>query len=109
VSAVGIGVGAASPQTPAVASAPRVLGRPSISGRPRVGARLVAQRGRWAGTSLRFVVSWQRCRGSCLQIASGRSYVPTARDRGARLRIEVQAYNSFGAVTALSARTPVVR
>jgi hypothetical protein len=36
-------------------------------------------------------------------------YRPTARDRGARLRIEVVAHNALGAVTALSARTAPVR
>jgi Subtilase family len=100
---------AASPQTPAVASAPRVLVRPSIAGHPRVGARLASNRGRWQGSSLKYVVNWQRCRGTCLQVATGRTYRPTTRDRGARLRIEVVAHNSLGAVTALSARTGVVR
>jgi len=100
---------AASPQTPAVASAPRLLTRPSVPARPRVGVRLVANRGRWQGSNLQYVVNWQRCRGACLQIATGRGYRPTARDRGARLRIEVVAHNSLGAVTALSKRTGVVR
>jgi subtilisin family serine protease len=100
---------AASPQTPAVASAPRLLARPSISGSPRVGARLVAHRGRWQGTTLEYVVSWQRCRASCIQVATGRTYRPAVRDRGARVRIEVVAHNSLGAVTALSKRTGVVR
>jgi hypothetical protein len=100
---------AASPQTPAVASAPRLLTRPSVSGRPRVGVRLVANRGRWQGSNLRYVVNWQRCRGACLQVATGRAYRLTARDRGARLRVEVVTHNSLGAVTALSARTGIVR
>jgi hypothetical protein len=100
---------AASPQTSVVSSAPRLLARPSISGRPRVGVRLLASRGRWQGTSLKYVVNWQRCRGACLQIATGATYRPTVRDRGARLRIEVVAHNSLGAVTALSARTGIVR
>jgi len=108
VSAAGVGT-AASPQTPAVASAPKVLARPSITGRPRIGGRLVANRGRWRGSSLRFVVNWQRCRGGCVQIATGPTYRPTARDRGARLRVEVVAHNALGAVTALSKRTGVVR
>jgi hypothetical protein len=69
----------------------------------------VANRGRWQGSRLRYVVNWQRCRGACLQIATGRAYRPTARDRGTRLRIEVVAHNSLGAVTALSARTGIVR
>jgi Subtilase family len=102
------GVGAASPQTAALASAPKLLTRPSISGRPRVGSLLVANRGRWQGTSLRYVVNWQRCRGSCLQVATGRTYRVTARDRGARLRVEIVAHNSLGVVTALSKRTSSV-
>jgi hypothetical protein len=108
VSSADVGA-AASPMTPAVASAPRLLVRPSISGLPGVGARLVASRGRWQGSGLRYVVNWQRCRGTCLQVATGRTYRPTARDRGARLRIEVVAHNSLGAVTAYSARTRAVR
>jgi hypothetical protein len=43
------------------------------------------------------------------QIATGRTYRPTPRDRGAQLRIEVIAHNLLGAVTALSKRTGVVR
>jgi hypothetical protein len=103
------GVGAASPQTPAIASAPKLLTHPEISGPPRVGAQLIAKRGRWQGSKLSYVVNWQRCRASCLQIATGRTYRPTARDRGARFRIEVVAPNALGVVTALSARTAPVR
>jgi hypothetical protein len=103
------GLGAASPQTSAVASAPRLLTRPSIVGRARLGVPLLANRGTWQGTALRFVVNWQRCRGRCVQVATGGAYRPTARDRGARLRIEVVAHNSLGVVTALSRRTAIVR
>ena len=85
-----------------------IFDRPSIRA-TRGGARLVASRGRWRGSSLKYVVNWQRCRDACLQAATGRTYRPTTRDRGARLRIEVVAHNSLGAVTALSARTGVVR
>ena len=100
---------AASPQTPTVLSAPRMLARPSIAGLPRVGARLVANRGRWQGSGLGFVVNWQRCRGTCVQVASGPTYRPTIRDRGARLRIEVVASNSLGTAAVLSPRTAPVR
>jgi hypothetical protein len=107
-SAEGVAVGVTS-QTAAVALRPQSLRRPSIDGRPRVGRRLVAKRGRWQGTDLRFVVNWQRCRGECEQVATGHAYHLTAGDRGARIRIEVVAYNSLGVVDALSARTGVVR
>jgi hypothetical protein len=81
---------------------------PSIAGQPRVGLQHVANRSRWQGTSLKYVVNWHRCRTRCLQVATGRTYRVTARDRGARLRIEVIAHNALGAVTALSPRTVVV-
>ena len=96
---------AAAPLTPTIASAPRVLARPTIAGRARVGSRLVAKLGGWHGSRVRFVVNWQRCRAGCVQVASGRTYRPTAKDRGARLRVEVIASNALGAVTALSPRT----
>jgi hypothetical protein len=107
VTAAGLGA-AASPLTPLVSSAPKLLARPAIVGRARVGVRLVARHGRWQGTNLRYVVNWQRCRGACLQVATGHAYRPTARDRGARLRLEVVAHNALGAATAFSARTGVV-
>ena len=68
----------------AVATAPRLLARPSIAGVPRVGARLVARRGTWAGTSLRYSVTWLRCRLRCTPSGRGTTYVVRAMDRGSR-------------------------
>lgn len=96
-------------QTTAVAMAPRLLGRPSIAGVPRVGARLVARRGTWAGTSLRYSVTWLRCRLQCTPSGRGPAYSVRAADRGFGLRVEVTAANAVGLVSARSARTAVVR
>jgi hypothetical protein len=100
---------AASPMTGVVATAPRVLGRPTIRGPARVGARLVATRGRWEGWGLRFSTTWLRCRGACTAVASGRTYRPRARDRGYRLRVEVEAVNALGSASARSRPTAGVR
>ena len=98
-----------SPATAEVAARPASLTRPSIAGTPSVGERLVAHRGSWAGTNLRYSIQWLRCRGKCVPVAQGASYRVQPRDRGARLRIAVDATNSVGAASALSRLTSVVR
>ena len=108
MSAAGAGP-AVSPATAEVAARPASLTRPSIAGTPSVGERLVAHRGSWAGTSLRYSIQWLRCRGKCVPVAQGASYRVQLRDRGARLRIAVDATNSVGAASALSRLTSVVR
>ena len=99
---------AASAQTSPVEARPQFETLPSIVGRPRVGTRLVAMRGRWQGTNLRYEVSWQRCQTACMRVARGRSYRVRPRDRGYSLRIEVIASNSVGTVRAVSKVTRVV-
>ena len=100
---------AVSAATVHVAARPAPVTRPSIAGRPSVGALLAARRGSWNGTNLRFSTQWLRCRRDCVQAARGASYRVRARDRGFRLRIEVEASNSVGAASAVSKPTSVVR
>lgn len=82
---------------------------PSIVGKPVVGTRLVALRGRWQGANLGFEIFWQRCQQACERVARGQTYRVGARDRGYRLRIEVIASNSVGAVRAVGKVTRPVR
>jgi hypothetical protein len=98
-----------SPATKAVGARPALTARPSISGRPRVGARLVARVGSWEGTSLRYTITWHRCRQGCSPAGRGAIYRTRPRDRGWRLRIEVTAANDLGAATAFSRQTARVR
>jgi subtilisin family serine protease len=98
-----------SATTQEVAARPVSLTRPSIAGRPSIGARLVARHGSWDGTNLRYSIEWLRCRHKCVPVAEGASYRVQPRDRGARLRIAVDAANSVGAASALSRLTSVVR
>ena len=97
-----------SPTTAAVAARPVLVTRPTIAGRAKVGARLVAHRGTWAGTSLGLSVRWLRCRQGCEQVAEGVRYRVRSLDRGFRLRIEVVASNSLGSSLALSKPTSVI-
>jgi DNA-binding beta-propeller fold protein YncE len=110
--------GASSAKPPAYAAVakrarPRALAAPRISGAAVVGRRLSASRGRWAGQPRKFSYSWRRCNragGRCRAIrrATGRTYVVTAADVGATLRVAVSAANAAGRAAALSAHTRVV-
>jgi hypothetical protein len=98
-----------SPATTTVGARPALTARPSIAGRPRVGARLVARVGSWEGTSLRYAITWHRCRQGCSPAGTGAAYRVRPRDRGWRLRIEVTAANDLGGATAFSRQTARVR
>jgi subtilisin family serine protease len=100
---------AVSPATKAVGARPAFTARPSIAGRPRVGARLVARVGSWEGTSLRYAITWQRCRQGCSPAGKGATYRVRPRDRGWRLRVQVTAANDLGSATASSRLTARVR
>lgn len=100
---------AVAPMTDAIAARPASKTRPSISGPPRVGARLVANRGTWAGTNLRFTTRWFRCKQGCTPVATGAGYRVNRKDRGHKLQIEVLASNTLGLVAAFSKPTAVVR
>ncbi len=79
---------------------------PTIEGVVGVGRTLTAYTGVWAGARLAPAYAWQRCRGaSCVTVATGRTYLVRATDRGAALRVSVFA---AGVETAVSARTTLV-
>jgi hypothetical protein len=99
--AAAIGTTTSAP-TAAVEDKPRVAARPSIKGLPRVGARLVANPGRWTGDDVTFTLTWRRCRTRCEDAGAGRTYRVQPRDRGARFRIRVQASNRVGTSLAVS-------
>jgi hypothetical protein len=65
--------------------------------------------GRWQGTSLRFTVSWLRCKGLCEKVSGSRAYVVRRSDRGARMLAEVVASNAVATATARNRTKSVVR
>ena len=93
---------------------PRNLTPPSFTGDPAKGETLVADPGVWQGTApLIFDHQWQRCDATgagCVDIpgATGRTYTPTAADRGYTLRVEVGATNAAGSAVDRSTPTPEV-
>lgn len=92
--------------TPPVATA-----APEVSGTPRRGARVGAANGAWHNGPLTFGYRWQRLNGTRWQTIAGAAkaaYVPTKRDRGHRLRVQVVATNPDGSASAVSAPSPRV-
>ncbi len=88
---------------------------PTVSGTPRAGETLTAHDGTWTGTpTIRYGHQWQRCDGqgkSCKSIAgaTAATYVATADDVGATLRVVVTAGNWIASVSqAPSAATATV-
>jgi hypothetical protein len=93
-----------------VVSSPRATKGPDITGHPSIGRRLAASRGAWSGPPKTYSFQWLRCnaRGSaCVAIggATHKSYRPTQRDAGHRLRVRVTAANVVGRATATSRAT----
>lgn len=95
----------------APATAPRNTAAPTIAGTPRQGQTLTASPGTWAGTApITYGYQWLRCDaggGNCATIpgATGQTYVATAADVGATLRVAVAARNSAGTSTVQSLAT----
>jgi hypothetical protein len=94
--------------------APASVAPPAISGVPAQGSTLTASDGSWSGTTpLAYAYQWQRCDAagaacSAVAGATGKTYVPTASDVGATLRVVVTATNSAGSDQATSAPTAAV-
>ncbi len=91
---------------------PANVSKPKVTGTARVGGRLVASTGTWRGVPApTFTFQWQRCKSSCSSIAraTGSSYSPTGADRGAKLRVIVNARNVAGSSSAASSQVGPVR
>jgi hypothetical protein len=91
---------------------------PGVSGSPQVGQTLTAGTGTWSGTpTITYGYQWQRCNAQgagCTNIAgaNGATYVVTAADSGATLRVVVSAGNWISSVSqaasAVVGKTPPV-
>jgi hypothetical protein len=66
--------------------------RPKITGTPAVGTQLSGKTGKWAGSPT-FERQWRLCNSSCSNIsgATGKTYTPTASDKGMTLVLRVTA------------------
>jgi hypothetical protein len=93
----------------AASRAPTATVAPSISGSAVVGQRLTGNRGTWTGaTPIQYTYQWLRCDGNgnaCAAIPGEdtRRYDAADADVGRRLRFRVQAANSAGMRTVVSA------
>jgi hypothetical protein len=94
-------------------AAPANTAPPSISGSAEEGQRLTGNAGTWSNNPTAFSYFWSRCdRGgnNCADIsgANQTSYTLSSADVGNTVRFKVQARNSGGSTTAISAPTPFV-
>jgi hypothetical protein len=88
-----------------VPAPPVATSGPALSGAPQRGAKVGALAGAWRNGPLTFGYRWQRQqRGRWRTIAGAtkEAYVPTRRDRGHRLRVQVVATNPDGSASAVS-------
>lgn len=91
---------------------PSNLTAPTVSGKTTSEQALTAGGGAWRGSSpMAFAYQWQRCLLSCADVegATASTYVLTALDVGAGIRVRVTASNSAGSATAYSAVTDRVQ
>lgn len=109
--------GSASEFTPlsgAVAAlAPSNRVEPTAAGLPQEGQTLVSDVGVWDGTpTLHHAYQWQRCTNlACTDVAgaTGRSYIASADDVGAALRVRVTTSNVAGSAQAVSAKSATIQ
>ncbi len=93
---------------------PRNTVRPTLSGSAREGARLLASGGRWTGTRpISVTYRWQRCNSlgqACLDVQGERepSYLLSAADIDARIRVVVTGTNWLGERSVATAPTRAV-
>jgi hypothetical protein len=97
----------------ATALVPTGIAPPAISGTAAQGQTLTATTGTWEGAATSFTYQWQRCDpagANCADIAgaTGVTYLVTAADAGATLRVNVTATGRFGSATAPSLVTAAV-
>ena len=88
-------------------------GLPSISGTPQVGQTLTETHASWSVAPYLYTYQWEDCNAAgqrCTSIngASNQSYVVTASDLGATLRVEETAFSWAGADDVLSDATAAV-
>ena len=86
---------------------------PTIAGAAQQGQTLTADAGVWTGSPSAFAYVWSRCDAAgatCTPIAgaTARTYVPTAADSGATLRVDVTGSNKVSSAKASSAVTAAV-
>jgi hypothetical protein len=105
---------AASNPTAIVVGPPVNTSQPWPRGAMLVGQVVTAEPGTWTGKQpLSFSYAWLRCNaagGECAAIsgANGRNYRVSSSDVGRKLRFNVTARNSLGALTVLSTESAVV-
>jgi len=109
-----------APAATASSSRPPVRhSRPRITGRALLGTTLRARRGRWSGARA-LSSRWERCNAAgarCRVIrtghparpVTGRRYRLIKADVGHRIRVIVRATNAFGATSATSRATAVIK
>jgi hypothetical protein len=96
-----------------VSGLPGSLVVPVVTGQARVGATLGVTTGGWSGSPTSFTFQWTRCDAAgadCTTIAGAdtETYVATADDVGAKLRVWVSASNAFGHASRLSYSNGVI-
>jgi hypothetical protein len=96
---------------PALAAAPPLnLQPPTISGTPMVGQTLSEANGTWSNNPTDFAYQWQRCDPAgvtCVDVvgATGQTYLLTAMDVGAVIRV-LETASGAGGVAAAAASLP---
>ncbi len=91
--------------------APANVAKPLISGVAREGQTLSSTTGTWSGAPDAFAYQWKQCRGGqCAPIAGATAptYLLTAAEVGARIRVRVTASNDGGDRAAQSSSTAPV-
>lgn len=112
--ALAAALSAGAAQARAAATAPGVTTAPAVAGAAQVGSTLTATTGSWTGDSpITYSFTWLRCNasgGSCAGIAgaTSQSYLVSAADLAATLRVSVVAVNSAGAAASVSAPTAAI-
>ncbi len=86
---------------------------PAITGLAQENSMLAVTPGTWTNSPTTFAYQWQRCDAAgnnCVAVpgAAGQSYLASATDAGATLRVTVTATNAVGSTAVTSAPTGVI-